>query len=192
VVGVVVFLILLTAGLALAARLNPPKSFSVPRVVVDAQLRADGSMTVVEHITYDFTGSFTYGTRPIPVGAYQITDLSVSENGVPLQSVGAPYNLQWFFDATDEVRTFDITYTVTGATVAAPDIVELYWKWVGEDHPEIGRVDVDLTVPPGPGEIRAWGHGPLNGVVQVDGDDVRWNARDVPQGTFVEGRVAMP
>jgi uncharacterized membrane protein len=192
VVGVVVFGLLLAAGLVLAARLNPAKSFSVPRVDIDATLHPDGTLQVVEHITYDFTGSFRYGTRPIPVGAYQITDVTVSEDGRALTSVGAPYNLQWFFDATDEERTFDITYVVRGATLVAPDVVELYWKWVGEDHPTIGRVDVHLAVPPGPGEVRAWGHGPLNGVVRVEDEAVRWTARAVPQGTFVEGRVAMP
>ena len=72
-------------------------------------------MHVVEHITYDFHGPFSYGTRPIPVGPYQITDMRVTEHGQELTSVGAPYNLQWFFDAEDEQRTFDIEYTVLGA-----------------------------------------------------------------------------
>jgi uncharacterized membrane protein len=192
VVAVLVFVGLVVAGISLAVRLNPPKSFSVPRVAVEADLAPDGTLRVVEHITYDFTGAFTYGTRPIPVGAYQITDMTVSERGVALPTVGAPHNLQWFFEATDEVRTFDISYTVIGATVVAPDVVELYWKWVGEDHPTIGRVTADLALPTGPGRVRAWGHGPLNGVVRVGEQSVRWAARDVPQGTFVEGRVAIP
>lgn len=149
-------------------------------------------MHVVEHLTYDFTGSFTYGTRPIPGGSYQVTDVSVSEHGQPLTSVGAPYNLQWFFDATDEQRTFDIAYTVNGAALVGPDVVELYWKWVGEAHPAIDHVNVVLHVPSGAGRVRAWGHGPLNEVVRVSSDTVRFDARSVPQSTFVEGRVATP
>src|SRR5688572_1734670 len=100
---------------------NPEKSFSLPRVAVAAELRADGSMHVVERITYDFKGPFSFGTRPIPVGAYELTDMRVTENGQELSSVGAPFNLQWFFDAEDETRTFDIEYTVRPGAVVGPD-----------------------------------------------------------------------
>lgn len=186
------FVALLVGGAALAAVLNPPKSFSLPRVAVEAELAPDGSMRVVEHLTYDFTGDFTYGTRPIPRGAYEIRDVSVRERGLPLEFVNAPYDLMWFFAAHDEQRTFDIEYTVAPAATVGADVAELYWKWVGETHPTIDRVTVALAVPPGPGRILAWGHGPLNGTVQVEDDRVRWRADDVPQGTFVEGRVAMP
>ena len=171
---------------------NPEKSFSLPRVDVVAELAPDASMHVVEHITYDFTGPFSYGTRPIPVGAYQLTDMRVTENGQELVSVGAPYNLQWFFSAEDESRTFDIEYTVRPGATVGPDIAEVYWKWVGDLHPKIDKVTATLTVPPGAGEVKAWGHGDLTGQVTIDGDTVRWSAPDVPQGSFVEGRVAIP
>ena len=174
------------------AQLIPKKEFSVPSVAVDARLEADGAMHVVEHITYDFTGQFHYGTRPIPVGNYQITDMLVTERGAPIQSSGAPYNLTFYFDAQDEQRTFDIAYTVHGAASAGPDVAELYWKWVGEDHPTIGLVTATLVVPPGDGRLRAWGHGPLTGTVRVGSDTVRWRAPNVARGTFVEGRVAIP
>jgi len=190
--GFALFVALLIAGGWVAREVFPQKSFSVPRVEVEAELRADGSMRVVEHITYDFTGTFSYGTRPIPVGPYTLTDVSVHEHGAALVHAGDPYNLQWFFDATDEQRTFDVAYTVTGAVAVGPDVAELYWKWVGEDHPQIGTVTATLAVPPGAGELRAWGHGPPNGVVDVGADTVDWRANDVAQGTFVEGRVAVP
>src|SRR4029077_127988 len=101
---------------------------------------ADGTLAVVEHLTYDFTGRFSYGTRPIPAGTYEITDMTVSDHGRPLSTVGDPYNLQWFFSAEDERRTFDVSYRVHGITAVGPDVAELYWKWVGEDHPTIDLV----------------------------------------------------
>jgi uncharacterized membrane protein len=192
IVGTLVFVLLVTAGIAAAAIFFPTKEFSVPKVDVEATLAADGTMQVVEHITYDFTGQFHFGTRPIPLGAYTISDVHVTEHGQELPTSGAPYNLQWYFSAEDESRTFDIRYTVTGAVIGTPDVAELYWKWVGEDHPTIGDVTATLAVPPGPGDLRAWGHGPLDGRVDVETDTVRWRAADVPQGTFVEGRVAIP
>src|SRR5687768_2445920 len=102
------------------------KSFSLPRVLIDATLNPDGSMRVVEHITYDFDGSFSNGTRPIPRGDYQIVEVSVSENGRPLPHRGAPYDLAWSYSAQDEQRTFDVAYTVVGATKFGSDVGELY------------------------------------------------------------------
>ena len=186
------FIVLVGSCGALVGVFQPEKSFSLPLVAVDAELRPDGSMHVVEHITYDFHGPFSYGTRPIPVGPYAITDMRVTEDGQELTSVGAPYNLQWFFDAKDEQRTFDIEYTVQNAATVAPDVGELYWKWVGDQHPEIDRVTAHLTVPPGAGRLRAWGHGQLTGKVSREGDVITWDAPDVPAGSFVEGRVAVP
>ena len=115
--GTTIFLVLLTAGIIAANVFFPKKEFSLPRVAVDATLAPDGTMKVVEHITYDFTGQFHYGTRPIPVGAYTISDVHVTDRGQELLTSGAPYNLQWFFTAEDETRTFDIAYTVTGAAI---------------------------------------------------------------------------
>ncbi|MEP6625624.1 MAG: DUF2207 domain-containing protein [Acidimicrobiia bacterium] len=189
--GILLVALLVGGGIA-ASVLIPKKAFTVPRVAVDANLAPDGSMRVVEHVTYDFTGEFHYGTRPIPVGNYQITDMAVTEHGQPLSNSGAPYNLTWYFTAQDESRTFDIAYTVRGAAVPGSDVAELYWKWVGEDHPTIGLVTATLHVPAGTGRLRAWGHGPLQGAVHVGSDSVTFRAPDVPRGTFVEGRVAVP
>ncbi len=190
--GSVLVLVLLVGGGLAAKFLIPTKAFTVPRVEVEARLAPDGTMHVVEHITYDFTGSFSYGTRPIPVGTYAISDMTVSEDGTALVSTGAPYNLQWYFTAENEQRTFDIAYTVTGAAVGAPDAAALYWKWVGTEHPTIGQVTATLHVPPGEVRLRAWGHGPLTGTVRAGTTTVTWRAPDVPTGTFVEGRVTIP
>ena len=190
--GFGLFVVLLIAAVVILAVVAPPKSFTLPRVAVDATLRPDGSLRIRERITYRFTGSFSYGTRPIPVGAYTITDMTVTERGRRLPTSGEPHNLQWWFSAQDEERTFTIAYTVTGAARAGPDVAEVYWKWVGEDHPTIGLVTARLRVPAGPGRLRAWGHGPLAGTVGVADELVRWRAPQVRPGTFVEGRVAVP
>jgi hypothetical protein len=183
---------MLIAGVAGLVALAPRKTFSLPRVHVDATLERDGTLRIAERITYRFAGSFSYGTRPIPVGPYTISDMRVTERGRELPSEGAPHNLRWRFSARDEQRTFTIAYTGSGAVPAGTDVAEVYWKWVGEDHPTIGLVTARLRVPPGPGRLRAWGHGPLSGVVRTGADEVRWRAPQVPTGTFVEGRVAVP
>ena len=192
IVGILFIVVFVGGGLLAANFLVPKKAFTVSRVGVDAILDGAGTMRVVEHITYDFTGKFSYGTRPIPSGPYVISDMTVSERGTALVSTGAPNNLQWYFTAQDETRTFDIAYTVAGAAVGAPDVDALYWKWVGTEHPTIGTVKATLHVPAGAGVLKAWGHGPLTGNVTVGADTVTWVASDVPTGTWVEGRVVIP
>lgn len=169
------------------------KSFSLPRVSIEAELRADGSMRVVEHITYLFDGSFSNGTRPIPRGDYEITEMSVSENGVALPIRGAPYDLAWSYSAQDEQRTFDIAYTVIGATKFGSDVGELYWKWVGDQHPGIDVLSVRLTVP-GNGEgVRAWFHAGRGGEVRPGpGPVTTFDFVGLPAGRFAEGRVTVP
>ena len=167
------------------------KSFSLSRVVIDATLNPDGSMRVVEHIDFDFDGSFSKGTRPIPRGDYRIVEMSVSEGGRPLPIHGAPYDLSWDFSAKDEKRTFDVAYTVLGATRFGSDVGELYWKWVGTDHPYIQVVQVRLNVPGDGVGVKAWAHGPRNGIVQP-GKVTTFDVAGVPSGEFVEGRVAVP
>ena len=192
IVGILFIVVFVGGGVLAAHFLVPKKAFTVSRVRVDATLDGAGTMRVIEHITYDFTGTFSYGTRPIPSGPYVISDMTVSERGTALVSTGAPNNLQWYFTAQDETRTFDIAYTVAGAAVGAPDVDALYWKWVGTEHPTIGTVRATLHVPAGVGVLKAWGHGPLTGNVTVGADTVTWIASEVPTGTWVEGRVVIP
>ena len=134
-----------------------------------------------------------YGTRPIPLGPYLITDVSVSEHGRRSPTVGAPYNLQWFFDATDEQRTFDVAYTVEPRGRRRPGrgraVLEVGRRGAPDDRPGQRRA----LRPAGRRVASARGATVRsNGVVRVGADSVRWNARSVPQGTFVEGRVATP
>jgi uncharacterized membrane protein len=168
------------------------KSFTLPRVLIDAELRPDATMRVVEHITYDFDGEFHHGTRPIPADErYSVVDMTVSEHGTPVPSHGAPYNLGWDYSARDEERTFDIAYTVVGAAKVGSDVGELYWQWVGGDHPPIQVVGVRLTVPGDGVGVRAWAHGPRNGVVRP-GKVTTFDVTALPGGQYVEGRVAVP
>jgi uncharacterized membrane protein len=167
------------------------KSFSLPSVVVEAVLGPDGSLHVVEHIAYDFSGSFTKGTRPIPRGDYRIVDMTVSDRGRALPIHGAPYDLSWDYSATNERRTFDISYTVVGATRFGSDVGELYWKWVGTEHPSVDAVQVRLTVPGAGVGVKAWAHGPKHGIVQP-GKVTTFDVVVLPGGEFVEGRVAVP
>lgn len=106
-----------------------------------------------------------------------------------------------FFDASDETITVTLDYTVENGVQAYKDMAEVYWKYVGDGWEE-ASCDVSMTlilpvasgasVVPG-NTVRAWGHGPLDGVVSV-GDDgtVTYTVPKVKAGQYAEARVLFP
>jgi hypothetical protein len=89
----------LVAGPFLAPAEAQAKSFTLPKADVVADVQPDGSVVIMENITYEFSGSFEGGYREIPLkDGMSVSDVSVSENGsqsapgasAELGSSGAP------------------------------------------------------------------------------------------------------
>lgn len=126
----------------------------------------------------------------------------------------------WSYTAEDETRTWAFRYRVACAVDVYADTAHLYWQFIGTgwdqptDHAVITvhlpgraegdpqrpkRCDPDLELAPYPtvqlesGEVRAFGHGPLNGeVTRVDPQTIRYEVRDVPPLSYVEGSILFP
>lgn len=214
---VLAVLVSITALLALTARGSNPaaaatKSFELLELVTTAEVRPDGSMAVSEDITYRFEGGpFTVGTRSfLADDRDRISSFTASENGVflPIDPPSATPTGEWewrFSDpVTDSTRTYRLEYVVPRAVTVGSDVGELYWQFLGVDHPGVGAVEVSVTLPgqfpvaveaTPPDDIsvvRAWGHGPRQGVVDVSASTITLSVADVPAGEFVEARVALP
>ncbi len=205
--GLLVFL--LGLFLAWAPGTAMAKSYKVSQLYVEATVNPDGSMDVLERRTFSFDGSFSWVIQDLSLsGSDGITDIRVSEDGEDYLYAelgqntysyvqrGDKIEVTWRFDAQDTDKTFDISYKVSGAVVAHADIAELYWKFVGSEW-EVAHEDVSvvLTLPAGAsaGDLRAWGHGPLAGQVDiVSPEKVTWTVPRVPAGESLEGRIAFP
>jgi hypothetical protein len=133
---------------------------------------------------------------------------------------GNDFEATWYFDAHDERKTFDITYEVLCAVDVYRDGAHLLWQFIGRGWteetgfarvtvhvPDPARSDVrrattcpagtDLgdypTRPLQAGDVRAWGHGPLNGTVRIpQPGKVVLTVRDLQPAQFVEGSILMP
>ena len=106
-----------------------------------------------------------------------------------------------FFNASDETLVVTLDYTVENGVQAYKDIAEVYWKYVGDQWEESSgdvSMTLSLPVPQGatvvPGDnVRAWGHGPLDGVVTVNDDGtVTYSVPKVRAGQYAEARVVFP
>ncbi|WP_080803950.1 DUF2207 domain-containing protein [Arabiibacter massiliensis] len=210
------------------------KSYTMPKVDIQAQVETDGSLHVVEQRTFDFNGDFTAVFWPFGELA---DNSSIQINGVRMGHVGAggaiegewttlkdvPFQLDWrdaggpggdaysfdtaqntlyvFFNAVDEKLMVELDYTIVNGAQAYKDVGEVYWQYVNSGWTEASD-DVTMTlalpVPQGvevePGEnVRAWGHGPLDGTVSINADGtVTYRVPRVASGQYAEARVTFP
>lgn len=221
---------LTVAALAVGSPPAQAKSYHFPYVRIDATIHPDGSLELRERRTFDFDGDFSFAfftIDPTHASFFSIEDFSITESGVPVPfttgfASHGGFEARWEFSASDERRTWDISYRVLCAVDVYEDAAHLLWQFVGTgwtertDRVEVtvhvpGRADrpverppacgafVDappaprMTEPLAPGEVRAWGHGPLGGEVTiVDPQTVRLEVSDLQPATFVEGSILMP
>jgi uncharacterized membrane protein len=183
------------------------KSFQLTSLNVDATVSPDGSMEVTEDVTYSFSGGpFTFAFRTFkPTWFSRIEGFAASEQGAPLSVEPGADRWTWRYAPTSDTNhTYRLTYRVVGAVDIGSDVGELYWQFIGTDHPGVSNMNVHINLP---GEypvaapttadddltvVRAWAHGPLSGKVQPSARGVDLSVTDVPERTFVEGRIVIP
>ena len=175
-------------------------------------VESSGALEVGERITFAYDGSFSGAYRDIPLrDGESITDVQVIENRSSytpggctelgcssppgtfgVTNLGDGIRVVWHYSATNEQRTFEISYRLKGVTVAYDDVVDVNIRlWGDEWEQRLGKLTATVTAQ-GP-ITRAWGH-PVSvpGDVTIDGEQALFRALDVPPGTFVEGRVLFP
>ncbi len=201
----------LVAGIAFAGR-----SLSIESVAIEARVLPDATLDVIERITVNFSGTWNGFFVKIPQGNTPVENVMVSEKGHPYAfNPGSDYGppgtfltkpegdellIDWSIAATNETRSFDVSYKVTNAVKIHADTAELYRKFVGSaNENKVGSVTVTVHLPPGAEkyeqgkDIRIWGHGPQNGEIDFAGPDtVVLLANALKPFTFVEGRITMP
>ena len=207
-------LLLLAAVLAVLSltAADDGRSYRLADTNVDVTLYEDGSLDVLEQITVDFGGAFTYGFRDIPLREGEsLANIVVLENGRPYSpgasttlSPGGPpgtfgvertddrVRVVWRFDAVDEARTFTVSYRFEGLAVAYDDVVDVNLQvWGDEWEQGLDRLTASLAAP---ADIElAWGHPVyVRGDVTLSGPVVNLRAERVPARQFVELRALVP
>ncbi len=205
--SVTLFLFLLLLPSNLFAR-----DYSFPSLNVKGVIEKDGSLIVEEKRTVNFDGEFSglfqwINKQP----GEEIVDIKISENNKdynfnPTQEIGPAGTyfiidegnrtyVDWSFKANNETKEFILTYKIKNAVKLHKDVAELYYIFTGDEWDKsIGDFKGEVFFPEnGEGEIRAWGHGPLNGNVTIhEGERVTWDIKDIPPQTLVAGRVTFP
>jgi uncharacterized membrane protein len=148
------------------------------------------------------------------------TEVPVTPDYASHSIVTEGFQSQWSYSAEDETRTWVFRYRVACAVDVYSDTAHLYWRFIGSGwdqptqhavitvhlpghsasdarrpracHPEGVVLDLGQT-PLTRGEVRAFGHGPLNGEVTfVNPQTIRYDVHDVPPLSYVEGSILFP
>ena len=134
---------------------------------------------------------------------------NVGDQGVyTVEDTGDAVKLKVFTPhESGDTTTLTVSYVLRGAVMAWKDTGELYWKFVGpgwsEDSRDVrmtlalaGATDSGVAATTGSADanLRAWGHGSLDGAVSLDAQaaTVTFTAPRVDSGQFAEARVAFP
>lgn len=112
------------------------------------------------------------------------------------------YRLKLYWPAEDETVTFQVQYDLSELATRWQDVGELYWQYVpadggsGDEWHNIACT-VHLPIPDGAAavvgeDVRAWGHGPLDGELSVEPDKVTLFSPGVGAAEYLETRIAFP
>ena len=134
------------AGARRGARAAAAKEAKVTDADVRLRLAPDASLLVNERLTFDYDGDFQASYREIELNfGERIGDVAVSEPGGPrtgraaaqlgcfdpfpnrfgVAQIPGGVRIVWHHKASDEERTFDVSYRVVDAVVAYDDVLDV-------------------------------------------------------------------
>lgn len=194
------------------------KDYSITNVTINNTVNTDGSMNVIESRTYNFDGSFSYAYQSInktnsKLKSYSIKDFTLCDELTCYKPVSSTdttfpsntfyveeninrYYIKWFFKANNQNKTFTLKYKVEDVVTLHTDTAEIYWQSIGnETSKSQSNIMVKYFLPNGIDgtQVKAYGHGPLNGVVSIPSNkEVDFSSPRLPVKTYFENRILLP
>ena len=194
------------------------KSFWLTDAEIRIVVNDDGSLSVTERVTFDFSGDFSGAYRDIPLGPGESIDaILVSDETVAYQSgactelgCSSPpgtfgvevsrdrVRIVWHHSSVDERRTFELAYLMTGVATAYDDVVDVNLPvWGDQWAVGLDNLEADMSLPGGAdaGEVLVFGHPyGVDGATDLGDDGVSpsLEANGIPAYQWVEMRVVIP
>ena len=142
-------LIILIPGFASA------KSYYYPKISVDIYINKDSTVKVEEHQTFNFEGEYSFAFRDLVYKDLDyISDIQVKDDTLgdyPKLKIDNSSNSQkvtWYFNATNEERTFTLSYLIHGIITYQKDWDELYFNAIYADRSVVvEKAEVYLHLP---------------------------------------------
>ena len=183
-------------------------SFRIEKLDIEANLQKDGSMVVSEAVTYDideingvyfdidakgfgeleyiqvFEDDSTGGFKEVDSSNYEV---SVSDDLYRIKLYSKNYNNR---------RTFKFVYKLSEAITVYDDVAQFNRKMVGKEWQQgINYITAKVIIPVSASydnsNILVFGHGPLTGEVDKEGNTVVYKLNNYYPGDFLEAHILM-
>ena len=183
-------------------------SFRIEKLDIEANLQKDGSMVVSEAVTYDideingvyfdidakgfgelqyiqvFEDDSTGGFKEVDTSNYEV---SVSDELYRIKLYSKNYNNR---------RTFKFVYKLPEAITVYDDVAQFNRKMVGQEWQQgINYITAKVIIPVSASydnsNILVFGHGPLTGEVDKEGNTVVYRLNNYYPGDFLEAHILM-
>ena len=183
-------------------------SFRIEKLDIEANLQKDGSMVVSEAVTYDideingvyfdidakgfgelqyiqvFEDDSTGGFKEVDTSNYEV---SVSDELYRIKLYSKNYNNR---------RTFKFVYKLPEAITVYDDVAQFNRKMVGQEWQQgINYITAKVIIPVSASydnsNILVFGHGPLTGEVDKEGNTVVYKLNNYYPGDFLEAHILM-
>ena len=179
-------------------------SYKINSLDVDAVLEKNASMKVQEVITYDIeeingilVDIDSEKNGPLTSLAVYATDENdhfqkIPQDQIEISTEDEVYHLKIYARTVNQIRKFAIVYTLAGGATIYKDVGELNRVFVGKNwQSSIDNVRVRVKLPDSipQDSIRAFGHGPLTGNVDIQPHLIQYELQDYYPGDFVEAHI---
>ena len=183
-------------------------SFRIEKLDIEATLQKDGSMVVSEAVTYDideingvyfdidakgfgelqyiqvFEDDSTGGFKEVDSSNYEV---SVSDE---------LYRIKLYSKNHNNRRTFKFVYKLPEAITVYDDVAQFNRKMVGQEWQQgINYITAKVIIPVSASydnsNILVFGHGPLTGEVDKEGNTVIYKLNNYYPGDFLEAHILM-
>ena len=183
-------------------------SFRIEKLDIEANLQKDGSMVVSEAVTYDideingvyfdidakgfgelqyiqvFEDDSTGGFKEVDSSNYEV---SVSDE---------LYRIKLYSKNHNNRRTFKFVYKLPEAITVYDDVAQFNRKMVGKEWQQgINYITAKVIIPVSASydnsNILVFGHGPLTGEVNKEGNTVVYRLNNYYPGDFLEAHILM-
>ena len=183
-------------------------SFRIEKLDIEANLQKDGSMVVSEAVTYDideingvyfdidakgfgeleyiqvFEDDSTGGFKEVDTSNYEV---SVNDD---------LYRIKLYSKNHNNRRTFKFVYKLPEAITVYDDVAQFNRKMVGKEWQQgINYITAKVIIPVSSSydnsNILVFGHGPLTGEVDKEGNTVIYRLNNYYPGDFLEAHILM-
>lgn len=199
------FLVCLSFAGPLAA-----KGYQIDSVRVTARVQPDGSVSITEHRTYSFDGTYTWANYTLDQNNFRrISGISIQDptqkytrsatgTAGTFQVTTNPeeLNLKWFFHATDASRVFTIKYTLHGILKSGLPWAELYWPFISnrwKKPTQAVQIAIDFPSQVSQDSLYTWLRPPdIQSKVSKLTSGIHITALHIPASTALRARILFP